>query len=193
MCLWLPRCNKLFIFSTSLFLLLHLLSSFFYNLVSAAVNKSNFRDLEVTLCVCELREPEIKSTSLMHVVRCPSLHNSPYLGAVIATLVVSSLQFRTKHIRSYMKQWWCDYCCGTWTWTAVCCWVAGIKPHRRGHSKCTDNLYKTYISPLDRITLSSVSDSPLREQSLSSTFNTSWESRFPLPINITHYTSLFLF
>lgn len=58
-----------------------------YDPFSCAVNKSNFRDLEVTLCVCELGMPRMKSVSLKHLLRCPSFYNGLYLGAVIAPLV----------------------------------------------------------------------------------------------------------
>lgn len=43
-----------------------LFSFLFLQLFYTAVNKSNFGDLEVTWCVCELGNPEMKSVSSMH-------------------------------------------------------------------------------------------------------------------------------
>lgn len=94
-----------------------------------------------------------------------------------------------KLVRSYMKQWWYDYCCTTWT-----CFMPlsgrGGKAVQTGSLKVYRETL-THTSPHWVESLSSLClIHHLREQSLLSAFNTCLVNRFPLPINVTHYSSL---
>lgn len=87
-----------------------------------------------------------------------------------------------KLVRSYMKQWWYDYCCY---------WVAGGEKATQTGSLKVYRETLTHTSPHWVESLSSLClIHHLREQSLLSAFNSFLDNRFPLPINVTHCSSL---